>query len=200
MNPWDQRFQGDEYVFGTEPAKALVKLEQYLVPDGTTLVAADGEGRNSVYLASKGFKVTATDYSKIGVVKAKRLATERNVYVNYIVEDIFERDWPSEQYDNVVAVFIQFVPPAQMIKVLTGLATSVKPDGTLLVHGYTPTQVEFGTGGPPNPEHMYTEAMLRDIYQHLDIQVCEEYIDTLNEGRGHSGKSALIDLVGIKTA
>jgi hypothetical protein len=47
---------------------------------------------------------------------------------------------------------------------------------------------------------MYTEAMLRDIYQHLDIQVCEEYIDTLNEGRGHSGKSALIDLVGIKTA
>ena len=108
MNPWDQRFQGDEYVFGTEPAKALVKLEQYLVPDGTTLVAADGEGRNSVYLASKGFKVTATDYSKIGVDKAKRLATERNVYVNYIVEDIFERDWPSEQYDNVVAVFIKW--------------------------------------------------------------------------------------------
>ena len=55
-------------------------------------------------------------------------------------------------------------------------------------------------GGPPNPEHMYTEAMLRDIYKHLDIQVCEEYIDTLNEGHGHSGKSALIDLVGIKTA
>ena len=67
MNPWDQRFQGDEYVFGTEPAKALLKLEQYLVPNGATLVVADGEGRNSVYLASKGFKVTATDYSKIGL-------------------------------------------------------------------------------------------------------------------------------------
>lgn len=200
MNPWDQRFEADEYVFGTEPAKALLKLEQYLAPNGTTLVVADGEGRNSVYLASKGFKVTATDYSKIGLDKAKRLATERNVSVNYMIEDIFERDWPSQQYDNVVAVFIQFVPPTQMTKVLTGLATSVKPNGTLLVHGYTPTQVAFGTGGPPNPEHMYTEAMLRDIYQHLDIQVCEEYIDTLNEGHGHSGKSALIDLVGIKTA
>ncbi len=92
MNPWDQRFEADEYVFGTEPAKALLKLEQYLAPNGTTLVVADGEGRNSVYLASKGFKVTATEYSRIGVDKAKRLATERNVSVNYMIEDIFERD------------------------------------------------------------------------------------------------------------
>ena len=200
MNQWDQRFEADEYVFGTEPAKALLKLEPYLVPNGTTLVVADGEGRNSVYLASKGFKVTATDYSKVGVDKARRLARDRIVSVHYVVEDIFDRDWGSEQYDNVVAVFIQFVPPAQMTEVLTGLATSVKPNGTLLVHGYTPAQVEFGTGGPPNAEHMYTEALLRETYQNLDIQVCEEYIDTLNEGRGHSGKSALIDFVGNKNA
>jgi len=198
MNPWDQRFAADDYVFGTAPAKALLKLEMYLVPGGKTLILADGEGRNSVYLASKGFDVTATDYSEVGLAKARRLAKERNVAVHYVVEDIFERDWSSEQYDNVVAVFIQFVPPSHMTKVLTGLATAVKPNGTLLVHGYTPKQVEFGTGGPPNPEHMYTEAMLRDVYQHLDIRVCEEYEDMLDEGSGHSGKSALIDFVGIK--
>jgi len=151
-------------------------------------------------LPAKASRSPRLTIQKLAIDKAKRLAAERNVSVNYMIEDIFERDWPSQQYDNVVAVFIQFVPPTQMTKVLTGLAASVKPNGTLLVHGYTPNQVEFGTGGPPNPEHMYTEAMLRDIYQHLDIQVCEEYIDTLNEGHGHSGKSALIDLVGIKTA
>lgn len=200
MNPWDQRFQTDAYVFGTEPAKALLKLESYLVPGGKTLVVADGEGRNSVYLASKGFDVTATDYSEVGLTKAKRLAEERGVAVEYVVEDIFERDWSSEQYDNVVAVFIQFVPPSQMTKVLSGLAAALKPNGTLLVHGYTPKQVEFGTGGPPNPEHMYTEAMLRDVYQHLDIRLCEAYEDMLDEGSGHSGKSALIDFVGIKKA
>jgi hypothetical protein len=199
MNPWDQRFAADDYVFGTEPAKALLKLETYLVPGGKTLVVADGEGRNSVYLASKGFDVTATDYSEVGLAKARRLAEERDVCVHYLVEDIFERDWSSEQYDNVVAVFIQFVPPSHMTKVLTGLATTVKPNGTLLVHGYTPKQVEFGTGGPPNPEHMYTEAMLRDVYQHLDIRLCEAYEDMLYEGSGHSGNSALIDFVGIKT-
>ena len=87
-----------------------------------------------------------------------------------------------------------------MTKVLTGLATTVKPNGTLLVHGYTPKQVEFGTGGPPNPEHMYTEAILREVYQHLDIRLCEAYEDMLYEGSGHSGNSALIDFVGIKTA
>ena len=198
MNPWDQRFAADDYVFGTDPAKALLKLETYLVPGGKTLVVADGEGRNSVYLASKGFDVTATDYSEVGLAKAGRLADERNVSVHYVVEDIFERDWSSEQYDNVVAVFIQFVPPSHMTKVLSGLATALKPYGTLLVHGYTPKQVEFGTGGPTNPEHMYTEAVLRDVYQHLDIRLCEEYRDMLDEGSGHSGKSALIDFVGIK--
>ncbi len=198
MNPWDQRFAADDYVFGTEPATALLKLETYLVPGGKTLVVADGEGRNSVYLASKGFDVTATDYSEVGLSKARRLAKKRNVYVLYVVEDIFERDWPSEQYDNVVAVFIQFVPPSHMTKVLSGLATALKPNGTLLVHGYTPKQVEFGTGGPPNPEHLYTEAMLRDVYQRLDIRLCEAYEDMLDEGSGHSGRSALIDFVGIK--
>lgn len=200
MNSWDQRFAADDYVFGTEPAKALLKLETYLVPGGKTLVVADGEGRNSVYLASKGFDVTATDYSEVGLSKARRLAQERNVYVHYVMEDIFERDWSSEQYDNVVALFIQFVPPSHMTKVLSGLATALKPNGTLLVHGYTPKQVEFGTGGPPNPEHMYTGAMLRDVYQQLDIRLCEEYEDMLDEGSGHSGKSALIDFVGIKKA
>jgi SAM-dependent methyltransferase len=176
----------------------LVRLESYLVPGGKTLVVADGEGRNSVYLASKGFDVTATDYSKVGLTKAKRLAEERGVAVEYVVENIFERDWTTEHYDNVIAVFIQFVPPSDMTKVLTGLATAVKPNGTLLLHGYTPKQVEFGTGGPPNPEHMYTEAMLRGIYENLDIRLCEEYQDMLHEGSGHSGRSALIDFVGIK--
>jgi len=198
MNPWDQRFAADDYVFGTEPAKALLKLETFLIPEGKTLVVADGEGRNSVYLASRGFDVTATDYSEVGLAKARRLAEERGVSVHYVVEDIFQRDWSSEQYDNVIAVFIQFVPPRHMTKVLSGLAKAVKPNGTLLVHGYTPKQVEFGTGGPPNPEHMYTEAMLRNIYQHLDIRVCGEYEDVLTEGAGHSGKSALIDFVGVK--
>ena len=196
MNPWDKKFERDEYIFGKRPADALVKLEHHLVPNGRTLVVADGEGRNSVYLASRGFDVTATDYSKVGLAKAKALAEEHNVSVNYIFEDIFDRDLTSQQYDNVVAIFIQFVPPSHMRSVLRGLSTATKPGGTLLLHGYTPQQVTFGTGGPPNPEHMYTQAMLREIYQDLNITVCEEYLADLDEGLGHSGRSALLDFIG----
>ena len=196
MNPWDKRFERDEYIFGKKPANALVKLEHHLVPKGRTLVVADGEGRNSVYLASRGFDVTATDYSTVGLAKAKALAEEHNVSVNYLFEDIFDRDWSSRQYDNVVAIFIQFVPPSHMRSVLQELSTATKPGGTLLLHGYTPQQVTFGTGGPTNTEHMYTQAMLREIYQDLNIIVCEEYIADLDEGLGHSGRSALIDFIG----
>ena len=83
-----------------------------------------------------------------------------------------------------------------MRSVLQGLSTATKPGGTLLLHGYTPQQVTFGTGGPPNPEHMYTQAMLREIYHDLNIAVCEEYLADLDEGLGHSGRSALIDFIG----
>ena len=90
---WDHRFSLDDYLFGKEPAKALLKLENYLVPNGETFVVADGEGRNSVYLASKGYKVTASDSSKVANEKAQELALSRSVKVNYRVEDFFDIDW-----------------------------------------------------------------------------------------------------------
>lgn len=192
---WDQRFAGEDYVFGTEPAQALVKLEPYLVSGGETLVVADGEGRNSTFLAERGYKVLATDYAENGIRKAKALAASRGVTLEHRLEDIFETDWAAQQYDNVVAVFIQFVPPSALRGVLRGLRTALKPSGTLILHGYTPGQVGRGTGGPGDPAHMYTPELLREVYSDMEILVCEDYIAELSEGKGHSGVSELIDFV-----
>lgn len=192
---WDQRFAGEDYVFGTEPAQALVKLEPYLVSGGETLVVADGEGRNSTFLAERGYKVLATDYAENGIRKAKALAASRGVTLEHRLEDIFETDWAARQYDNVVAVFIQFVPPSALRGVLRGLRTALKPGGTLILHGYTPGQVGRGTGGPGDPAHMYTPELLREVYSDMEILVCEDYIAELSEGKGHSGVSELIDFV-----
>lgn len=192
---WDQRFAGEDYVFGTEPAQALVKLEPYLVSGGETLVVADGEGRNSTFLAERGYKVLATDYAENGIRKAKALAASRGVTLEHRLEDIFETDWAAQQYDNVVAVFIQFVPPSALRGVLRGLRTALKPGGTLILHGYTPGQVGRGTGGPGDPAHMYTPELLREVYSDMEILVCEDYIAELSEGKGHSGVSELIDFV-----
>lgn len=192
---WDQRFAGEDYVFGTEPAQALVKLEPYLVSGGETLVVADGEGRNSTFLAERGYKVLATDYAENGIRKAKALAASRGVTLEHRLEDIFETDWAAQQYDNVVAVFIQFVPPSALRGVLRGLRTALKPGGTLILHGYTPGQVGRGTGGPGDPAHMYTPELLREVYSDMEILVCEDYIAELSEGKGHSGVSELINFV-----
>jgi cyclopropane fatty-acyl-phospholipid synthase-like methyltransferase len=192
---WDERFSIEDYLFGAEPAQALVKLEHYLIPQGDTLVIADGEGRNSVYLASKGFKVTATDASTVANLKAKALAASRNVEVDYQVEDFFDIDWSAKQYDNIVGIFFQFIPPDKIKQVLTALRTAIKKGGTLLIHGYTPQQIELATGGPKDVSLMYTKELFEDMFENVEILVNNEYQMQLTEGSGHNGPSALIDFV-----
>lgn len=192
---WDQRFSIDDYLFGKEPAQALLKLEKYLVPKGETLVIADGEGRNSVYLASKGFKVTASDYSKVASRKARALADKKNVEVNYRVEDFFDIIWSEKQYDNVVGICFQFVPQEKINEVMLGLKAATKKGGTLLVHGYTPKQINFGTGGPKDVSLMYTKETFTGLFNENDIILIEEYQASLSEGVGHNGQSAMIDFV-----
>jgi cyclopropane fatty-acyl-phospholipid synthase-like methyltransferase len=192
---WDERFSIEDYLFGAEPAQALVKLEHYLIPQGDTLVIADGEGRNSVYLASKGFKVTATDASTVANLKAKALAASRNVAVDYQVEDFFDIDWSAKQYDNIVGIFFQFIPPDKIKQVLTALRTAIKKGGTLLIHGYTPQQIELATGGPKDVSLMYTKELFEDMFENVEILVNNEYQMQLTEGSGHNGPSALIDFV-----
>ena len=192
---WDHRFSIDDYLFGKEPAKALLELENYLVPNGETFVVADGEGRNSVYLASKGYKVTASDSSKVANEKAQELALSRSVKVNYRVEDFFDIDWSEKQYDNVVGICFQFVPPQKINEALLGLRAATKKGGILLIHGYTPDQIELGTGGPKDVSLMYTRKTFTNVFKDDEIIVNEEYRANLSEGVGHNGTSAMIDFI-----
>ena len=192
---WNKRFSIEDYLFGADPAQALVKLEHYLIPQGDTLVIADGEGRNSVYLASRGFRVTASDSSTVANIKAKALAASQNVEVNYQVEDFFDIDWSAKQYDNIVGIFFQFIPPDKIKQVLRALRTAIKKGGTLLIHGYTPQQIELATGGPKDVSLMYNKELFEDVFESVEILVNKEYQIKLSEGSGHKGQSALIDFV-----
>ena len=195
---WDERYAGDTYMFGKQPAQALVRHQSYLHQNGHCLAVADGEGRNSVYLAEQGYKVTAMDASVVGIKKAQKLAQERQVSVQCEMADIYHYDWRSVSYDNVVAIFIQFAPPESWPQLFTGLQQALRPGGCLLLHGYTPGQVEYGTGGPSNPAHLYTTDLLKSHFSDMDIRVNEAYEANLDEGPGHNGKSALIDFVAFK--
>jgi 2-polyprenyl-3-methyl-5-hydroxy-6-metoxy-1,4-benzoquinol methylase len=203
MNPfepsmWDERYSTDGYLFGTDPAAFLARNAGLLTPGATTLVVADGEGRNSVFLAEQGLDVTAMDVSSVGVDKARRLAAERRVSVDFRLADILAWEWAPEAYDVVVAVFIQFLTPQQRVTVFSGLQRTLRPGGLLLLHGYRPEQVHLGTGGPSDPDHMYTEALLAEAFADLEIEVLHSYDAVITEGAGHAGTSALIDLVARK--
>ena len=195
---WDARYSTAEYLFGTEPAAFLMKHKSVLTPGSTALVVGDGEGRNSVFLAEQGLQVTAMDISSVGVAKALRLAEQRGVSVDVRVADILDWEWVLDAYDIAVAVFIQFLDPEQRSMVFAGLARTLRPGGRLLLHGYRPEQVNNGTGGPPDPAYMYSEALLADAFADLEIEHIESYDTTIEEGAGHQGTSALIDLIATK--
>lgn len=197
---WDERYRAEEFVFGTAPAQFLSGLTHLLVPGESALVVADGEGRNSVFLAELGLDVTAMDVSEVGVDKARGLAVERRVAVDYRVADVLTWEWERDAYDLVVAVFIQFLPPDQRDMVFEGMRRTLKPGGRLLLHGYRPEQLAYGTGGPPVADHLYTDSQLRAAFDDLEIERLSGYDIDLDEGPGHSGMSALIDLVARKPA
>jgi SAM-dependent methyltransferase len=195
---WDDRYSTAEYLFGTEPAAFLTKHRHLLTSGSTALVVGDGEGRNSVFLAELGLRVTAMDISSVGVAKARRLAEQRGVSVDLRVADILDWEWEPDAYDFVVAVFIQFLDPRQRSRVFDGLQRTLRPGGRLLLHGYRPEQVNNGTGGPPDPAYMYSEALLTDAFAGVEVERLESYDTTIEEGAGHHGTSALIDLIATK--
>ena len=192
---WDERYSIDDYLFGQKPAQALLRNEEYLVPCGETLLIADGEGRNSVYLAKNGFKVTSSDSSIVAQQKAKVLADSQNVKVNFRLENFFDIDWSKKQYDNIIGICFQFIPPELIEEAFMGLRSATKKGVTILIHGYTPEQIHYGTGGPKDVSLMYTEATFTHSFTNSEIYLLEKYEAVISEGPGHNGKSAMIDFV-----
>ncbi len=195
---WDDRFEAEHYVFGTEPNAFLKREAHRIAPASRVLAVADGEGRNGVYLAGLGHDVVATDFAPKGIAKARRLASEKGVRLHTELVDLADYDWPEAEFDAVVAIFIQFADPAFRAEIFKGFAKTLKPGGLLLLEGYRPEQLEYGTGGPKARENLYTEDMLREAFAGWDISILNAYDAEVDEGPGHSGMSALIDLIAIR--
>jgi hypothetical protein len=198
LETWNARFAREEYLFGEEPNQFLRAQAHRLQRGSSVLCVADGEGRNSVWLAEQGLEVSAFDFAPNAVAKATRLAQRRGVRVAHQLGDAFSWPWTARRYDALVAVFIQFLPPESREGVFAGMMSAIEPGGLFLLEGYRPEQVDYGTGGPPRRDHMYTREWLRTTFSGWEILVLDDYDAVILEGKAHNGMSALIDLVARK--
>lgn len=197
---WDARFGGPDFLFGTAPNAYLASQRALLAAGKSALAVADGEGRNSVWLAQQGLLVDAFDISPVGVAKAAELARRAGVSVKLHVSDCDSWDWRPDAYDVVAAIFVQFAGPEMRRRMFAGMVSTLKPGGYLIVQGYTPKQLDYRTGGPGLLDHLYTGDMMREAFAALKIIELREYDSVLDEGTQHVGPSALLGMVARKPA
>jgi SAM-dependent methyltransferase len=195
---WEDRFAGADYAFGKAPNYFLAGCKDLLPKSGRALAVADGEGRNGVWLAEQGLDVLSIDFSPSAQRKARALAVERGVTVAFDLVDVHGWDYPQAAFDVVVEIFTQFSSPAEREKKWSGMLRTLKPGGLLIVLGYTPKQLVYGTGGPKQLENLYTREMLESAFDRFrNVTIVEEEIE-MHEGASHGGMSAVIGLVARK--
>lgn len=203
---WETRYAIKDYVFGKAPNYFLAGCRHLLPNSGKALAVADGEARNGVWLAEQGLEVLSLDFSPAAQAKGKLLAAERGIAVApapgarlaFEQADVHTWPYPESAYDVVVEIFTQFSTPAERALKWAGMRRTLKPGGLLIVQGYTPKQLQYGTGGPKEIENLYTKAMLEQGFAGFrDMRFVEEELE-MHEGDRHSGMSAVIGLTARK--
>ncbi|MGG3505030.1 class I SAM-dependent methyltransferase [Paenibacillus lautus] len=197
MNPWNERFQGEDYVFGTEPNVFIADMHKKLGLTGDALAIAEGEGRNAVFLAREGMNVTVWDYAESGLNKANKLAEASGVAIRTELVDLHEAQWMQDQWDEIICVFGHF-PKELRTKTLEGVKTAVKPGGYFLTEVYSPYQIPYRSGGPQDQQFLYVPEDFLETF--AEWRIVHFFMGEVirQEGQGHQGLSHVIQFAGQK--
>lgn len=193
---WDERYSAEEYVYGTVPNKFLEENVNF-IPKGKVLSLAEGEGRNAVFLAKQGYSVTAVDASRVGLEKARKLAKENGVVIEFIHADLEEYDIGENRWDGIVSIFCPVLSVLRKElhkKVVAGL----KQNGVLLLEAYTPNQLKHGTGGGSSEDSMMSKESLSLELADLKFSHLIELERDVVEGIYHTGLGAVVQAIASK--
>lgn len=146
---WDERYAKAELKWGTDPNHFLVQEIDGMEP-GRALDLAAGEGRNAVWLAAEGWNVTAVDFSRVAIDKARLLAERRGVEIEWVVADLRDFEAPRQGFDLVIMFYLHLTAPERR-KVLGKAIETLRPEGTLLIVGHDRANLTDGVGGPSDP-------------------------------------------------
>lgn len=193
-NPWDDRYAADSFYYGTEPNDFLRAHADDLPAGGSVLSLAEGEGRNAVFLAGRGFRVTGVDGSAVGLAKAQRHAAARGVRLETVVADLRSYDLGQARWDAIVSIWCHLPPPLRA-SLHPRIAAALRPGGVFLLEHYHPKQLGRGTGGPPDASMMMTLAELERDFPGFTVLHAFEGERDVQEGEGHKGLSVVTQYV-----
>ncbi|WP_065409309.1 class I SAM-dependent methyltransferase [Pseudobacillus wudalianchiensis] len=197
MNTWNDRFQHEKYVYGTEPNVFLAEMQKKLQLAGDALAIAEGEGRNAVFLAEQGMNVTAWDYAQSGLEKTKRLASLKGTVVQTDLIDLNEAQWKENKWDEIVCIFGHF-PQQLRQRTLSGVKKAIKPGGYFVTEVYSLYQLPYKSGGPQDLDFLYRPEEFWTIFS--DWRIVHFFMGEVvrHEGELHNGLSHVIQFVGQK--
>ena len=195
MNPWDERYAPATYYYGTEPNEFLREQAPAIPSAGTILCLGEGEGRNAVYLAGKGHEVVALDQSAIGLEKSRRLASAKAVHIQTLAANLDGYRLEDARWDGIVSIWCH-LPSAVRSPLHRQVLFGLKPGGVFVLEAYTPRQIANGTGGPRDLDLLPSLGELRRDLEGLEILMGTETDRIVQEGKGHTGLSAVVQIVG----
>jgi len=195
---WNDRYSEPGYAYGVMPNDFLVKSVDH-IPEGRVLCLAEGEGRNAVYLALQGFDVTAVDSSEVGLEKAERLASDNGVSITTILADLNDFDLEPNTWSGIISIFAH-VPAPLRKKIHENIRPSLITKGVFILEAYTPAQLTTsGIGGPNSEALLMTKNEIISELGDLYMIISEEITRQVNEGKYHSGESAVLQVLAQKT-
>ncbi len=196
QNKWNVRYHSPDYVYGKEPNAFLVESEPWL-KGKNVLCVADGEGRNGVWLASKGYVVTSIDYSSEGLQKARNLAGKNGVEVTTLCADLLEVELVPETYNGIIIMYSHFVEN-EATRLFEKYKKALRQDGTIIFEAFSKNQMGKDSGGPKNIDLLYDPHFICESFSEFNIIYCKEQSVVLAEGTLHQGEASVIRLVAQK--
>lgn len=169
---WDEKFAASEFLFTARPNQTVVAEATSLKP-GTALDIACGQGRNAVWLAEQGWHVTAVDFSRVGLDRARQLAEANGVDVTYIEADVVRWQPPAQAFDLVLIAYLQ-LPWEELKTVLAAATNALAPGGTMLIVGHDADNIDRGYGGPPDPAVLYDAQRIAAELDTLDVEIARQ--------------------------
>ena len=197
MTKWDERYQTEEYIFGTEPNEFIARIQPYLPTSGRALDLATGEGRNGIFLARHGLEAEGVDLSQVGLRKAQALAHRYQVPFKTRLANIAEMTMLTEHYAVITSVFCHFMEP-ERTQIMQRIVNALQPGGLFAGVFYHPEQLRYGTGGPNHVEMLGTLEEMQQALLGLEWLLAEHDVREMNEGSRHVGTSSVICLLGRK--